>query len=64
MLKNKSSTHKKKRKYLQSEERPDGSKRRSLESHLEDSKAELADPDLDRIGSDIEKGWFDLGLPS
>ncbi|KAM4537583.1 caspase activity and apoptosis inhibitor 1 [Odontesthes bonariensis] len=63
MLKKKSSTHEKKRKHLQSEERQDGSKRRSLESRLEESKDELADSELDRIGSDIEEGGLDLGLP-
>lgn len=29
----------------------------------QDSKDELADPELDRIGSDIEDGGLDLSLP-
>ncbi|XP_041821285.1 caspase activity and apoptosis inhibitor 1 isoform X2 [Chelmon rostratus] len=63
MLKKKSSSAEKKRKHSQSEERHDNSKRRSTESNLEDSKDELADPELDRIGSDIEDGGLDLSLP-
>nr|XP_020467121.1 caspase activity and apoptosis inhibitor 1 isoform X2 [Monopterus albus] len=63
MFKKKSSSAEKKRKYSQSEERHDNSKRRSTESNLEDSKDELADPELDRIGSDIEEGGLDLNLP-
>ncbi|XP_017269817.1 caspase activity and apoptosis inhibitor 1 [Kryptolebias marmoratus] len=63
MLKKKSSGAEKKRKHSKSEERQDGSKRRSSESLLEDSKDELADPELDRIGSDIEEGGLDLGVP-
>lgn len=30
---------------------------------LQDSKDELADLDLDRVGSDIEEGGLDLSLP-
>lgn len=30
--------------------------------HLKDSKDELADPELDKIGSDIEEGGLDLSL--
>lgn len=63
MLKKKTSSTEKKRKHSQSEERQDGSKRRSSESHLEESKDELADPELDRIGSDIEEGGLDLSVP-
>ncbi|KAM9335217.1 caspase activity and apoptosis inhibitor 1 [Symphorus nematophorus] len=63
MLKKKSSSTEKKRKHSQSEERHDNNKRRSTESNLEDSKDELADPELDRIGSDIEDGGLDLSLP-
>lgn len=29
----------------------------------QESKDELADPDLDRVGSDIEEGGLDLNLP-
>lgn len=61
MLKKKPSTAEKKRKHSQSEER--SGKRRSSESHFEDSKDELADPELDKIGSDIEEGGLDLSLP-
>ncbi|KAM7366217.1 hypothetical protein PAMP_015676 [Pampus punctatissimus] len=63
MLKKKTSSNEKKRKHSQCEERHDTSKRRSTESHFEDSKDELADPELDRIGSDIEEGGLDLNLP-
>ncbi|KAM6908933.1 caspase activity and apoptosis inhibitor 1 [Xenentodon cancila] len=63
MLKKKSSSSEKKRKHLHSEERQDGRKRRSLESRVEESKDELADPELDRVGSDIEEGGLDLSLP-
>ncbi|XP_076581613.1 caspase activity and apoptosis inhibitor 1 [Chaetodon auriga] len=63
MLKKKSSSNEKKRKHSQSEERHDSSKRRSTESNLEDSKDELADPELDKIDSDIEDGGLDLSLP-
>uniref|UniRef100_A0A3B3BGH0 Caspase activity and apoptosis inhibitor 1 n=1 Tax=Oryzias melastigma TaxID=30732 RepID=A0A3B3BGH0_ORYME len=63
MLKKKSSNSEKKRKQACSEERHEGIKRRSFESHQEDSKDDLADPDLDRVGSDIEEGGLDLSLP-
>ncbi|XP_037539263.1 caspase activity and apoptosis inhibitor 1 [Nematolebias whitei] len=63
MLKKKSSAAEKKRKHSKSEERQEGRKRRSSEPHLEDSKDELADPELDRIGSDIEEGGLDLSVP-
>ncbi|KAM8899356.1 caspase activity and apoptosis inhibitor 1 [Spinachia spinachia] len=63
MLKKKSSSTDKKRKPTQSEERHDGNKRRSAESSLKESKEEVADAELDRIGSDIEEGGLDLGLP-
>ncbi|CAK6952798.1 caspase activity and apoptosis inhibitor 1 [Scomber scombrus] len=62
MLKKKSNSTEKKRK-SQSDERHDAGKRRSTESNLEDSKDELADAELDRIGSDIEEGGLDLSLP-
>ncbi|XP_028285635.1 caspase activity and apoptosis inhibitor 1 [Parambassis ranga] len=61
MLKRKSSSTEKKRKHSHSEERHDN-KRRSTDSNLEDSKDELADAELDRIGSDIEEGGLDLSL--
>ncbi|XP_031141001.1 caspase activity and apoptosis inhibitor 1 isoform X1 [Sander lucioperca] len=64
MLKKKSSSTEKKRKHSQSEERHENNKRRSAESNLEqDSKDELADAELDRIGSDIEEGGLNLTLP-
>uniref|UniRef100_A0A1A8DIU6 Caspase activity and apoptosis inhibitor 1 n=1 Tax=Nothobranchius kadleci TaxID=1051664 RepID=A0A1A8DIU6_NOTKA len=63
MLKKKLSGTEKKRKHSKSEERQQSNKRRSSESHLEDSKDELADPELDRIGSDIEEGGLDLSIP-
>ncbi|XP_030578581.1 caspase activity and apoptosis inhibitor 1 [Archocentrus centrarchus] len=62
MFKKKSSTGEKKRKHSQSEERHDSGKRRSAGSSLEDYKDELADPELDKIGSDIEEGGLDLSL--
>ncbi|XP_063326091.1 caspase activity and apoptosis inhibitor 1 [Pelmatolapia mariae] len=62
MLKKKSSTSEKKRKHFQSEERHDSGKRRSTGPSFEDSKDELADPELDKIGSDIEEGGLDLSL--
>lgn len=34
-----------------------------LPSLIQDSKDDLADPELDRIGSDIEDGGLDLSLP-
>ncbi|XP_054457646.1 caspase activity and apoptosis inhibitor 1 isoform X2 [Anoplopoma fimbria] len=63
MLKKKSSSTEKKRKHSQSEERHESNKRRSAESNLEKAKEELADAELDRIGSDIEEGGLDLSLP-
>ncbi|XP_029311067.1 caspase activity and apoptosis inhibitor 1 [Cottoperca gobio] len=62
MLKKKSSSTEKKRKHSQPEDRHDN-KRRSAESNCEGSKDELADAELDRIGSDIEEGGLDLSLP-
>uniref|UniRef100_A0A3Q0RVU6 Caspase activity and apoptosis inhibitor 1 n=1 Tax=Amphilophus citrinellus TaxID=61819 RepID=A0A3Q0RVU6_AMPCI len=74
MFKKKSSTGEKKRKHSQSEERHDSGKRRSAGSSLEvrlrsccranlrSSGDELADPELDKIGSDIEEGGLDLSL--
>lgn len=35
----------------------------ALPSLIQDSKDDLADPELDRIGSDIEDGGLDLSLP-
>ncbi|XP_023201668.1 caspase activity and apoptosis inhibitor 1 isoform X2 [Xiphophorus maculatus] len=63
MLKKKPSGSEKKRKHSHSEERQNSNKRRSSESQLEDSKDELADPELDRVGSDIEEGGLDLSVP-
>ncbi|XP_069561181.1 caspase activity and apoptosis inhibitor 1 [Brachyistius frenatus] len=63
MLKRISRSAEKKRKHSQSEERRDNGKRKSTEPRWEDPKDELADPELDRIGSDIEEGGLDLGLP-
>uniref|UniRef100_A0A3Q4H9J5 Caspase activity and apoptosis inhibitor 1 n=1 Tax=Neolamprologus brichardi TaxID=32507 RepID=A0A3Q4H9J5_NEOBR len=65
MLKKKSSTSEKKRKHFQSEERHDSGKRRSTGPGLEvrlSGLDELADPELDKIGSDIEEGGLDLSL--
>nr|XP_057922349.1 caspase activity and apoptosis inhibitor 1 [Doryrhamphus excisus] len=63
MLKKKSSSGEKKRKHAPTDERHRGSKRRSADGNKEDSKDDLADPDLDRVGSDIEEGGLDLGVP-
>ncbi|XP_032440097.1 caspase activity and apoptosis inhibitor 1 isoform X2 [Xiphophorus hellerii] len=63
MLKKKPSGSEKKRKHSHSEERQNSNKRRSSESQIEDSKDELADPELDRVGSDIEEGGLDLSVP-
>ncbi|XP_061664478.1 caspase activity and apoptosis inhibitor 1 [Syngnathoides biaculeatus] len=60
MLKKKSTSGEKKRKHPPSEERHRSSKRRSAESSVVD---EFADPELDRVGSDIEEGGLDLGVP-
>ncbi|KAM9426657.1 caspase activity and apoptosis inhibitor 1 [Pholidichthys leucotaenia] len=63
MLKKKWSSSEKKRKHSQCEEQHDGSKRRSNEAKFEDGKDELADPELDKISSDIEEGGLDLSQP-
>ncbi|XP_054608849.1 caspase activity and apoptosis inhibitor 1 [Dunckerocampus dactyliophorus] len=63
MLKKKSSSGEKKRKHAPSDERHRGSKHKSAESNKEDAKDELADAELDRVGSDIEEGGLDLGVP-
>ncbi|XP_075999783.1 caspase activity and apoptosis inhibitor 1 [Genypterus blacodes] len=64
MLKKKSNGSEKKRKHSQSEERRENNKRRSAESNQErEAKDELADAELDRIGSDIEEGGLDLSMP-
>lgn len=34
-----------------------------MPSPIQDCKDDLADPELDRIGSDIEDGGLDLSLP-
>ncbi|XP_061620331.1 caspase activity and apoptosis inhibitor 1 [Phyllopteryx taeniolatus] len=60
MLKKKSTGGEKKRKHPPFEERRRSSKRRSAESNIVD---EFADPELDRVGSDIEEGGLDLGVP-
>ncbi|XP_061525189.1 caspase activity and apoptosis inhibitor 1 [Phycodurus eques] len=60
MLKKKSTGGEKKRKHPPFEERRRSSKRRSAESNVVD---EFADPELDRVGSDIEEGGLDLGVP-
>lgn len=63
MLKKKSSSAEKKRKHVPAEDKHEIRKRRSTESTVEDSKDDLADPELDRIGSDIEEGGLDLTVP-
>ncbi|CAG02282.1 unnamed protein product, partial [Tetraodon nigroviridis] len=64
MLKKKSSNTEKKRKRSQPNERHDGNKRRSAETQVERAPTDdLSDPELDRIGSDIEDGGLDLSLP-
>ncbi|XP_061768548.1 caspase activity and apoptosis inhibitor 1 [Nerophis ophidion] len=63
MLKKKSNSGEKKRKHTSSVERHRGSKRRSAECNVEDSKEELAESELDRVGSDIEEGGLDLAVP-
>ncbi|XP_063757082.1 caspase activity and apoptosis inhibitor 1 isoform X2 [Eleginops maclovinus] len=60
MLKKKASSAEKRRKPSQTEERSEN-KRRCAEA--EGSKDDLADAELDRIGSDIEEGGLDLTLP-
>ncbi|CAN9509546.1 unnamed protein product [Ophioblennius macclurei] len=63
MLKRKSSNSDKKRKHSTCEERRESGKRRSNECSNEEPKDELADPELDRIGSDTEEGGLDLSQP-
>ncbi|KAJ3585199.1 hypothetical protein NHX12_013920, partial [Muraenolepis orangiensis] len=58
MLKGKSSSKEKKRKHAPTEEQ-NVNRRRTEDS----SKEELADAELDRIGSDMEEGGLDLSLP-
>ncbi|KAJ0055810.1 hypothetical protein NL108_012855 [Boleophthalmus pectinirostris] len=61
MLKKKTSSAEKKRKHAPAEDRFDSRKRRSTDSTAElESKDDLADAELDRIGSDIEEGGLDL----
>lgn len=52
----------KKRKHVSAEDKHEIRKRRSTDSITEDSKDDLADPELDRIGSDIEEGGLDLAI--
>ncbi|KAF0029409.1 hypothetical protein F2P81_018514 [Scophthalmus maximus] len=64
MLKKKPGSSEKKRKHSQVEERHERNTRRGTAPNAEvNSKDELADPELDRIGSDIEEGGLDLSLP-
>ncbi|KAM4611422.1 caspase activity and apoptosis inhibitor 1 [Polymixia lowei] len=63
MLKKKSIGKEKKRKHSHPDEQLVNRRRRCTESSVEDSKDELADPELDRIGSDIEEGGLDLSVP-
>ncbi|KAK7909891.1 hypothetical protein WMY93_014575 [Mugilogobius chulae] len=60
MLKKKTNSAEKKRKHSSTEDRHESRKRRSVESNVEESKDDLADAELDRIGSDIEEGGLDL----
>ncbi|XP_072315350.1 caspase activity and apoptosis inhibitor 1 isoform X3 [Eucyclogobius newberryi] len=63
MLKKKTSSGDKKRRHAPAEDRHESRKRRSAESTAEkESKDELADAELDRIGSDIEEGGLDLAV--
>lgn len=62
MLKKKSSSAEKKRKHVPAEDKHESRKRRSTESTAEECKDDLADPELDRIGSDIEEGGLDLTI--
>ncbi|KAI4808292.1 hypothetical protein KUCAC02_000356 [Chaenocephalus aceratus] len=62
MLKKKASSAEKRRKHSQTEERADNNKRRCADANSEGSKDDMADAELDRIGSDIEEGGLDLGL--
>ncbi|XP_056156692.1 caspase activity and apoptosis inhibitor 1 isoform X2 [Lampris incognitus] len=63
MLKKKSASREKKRSHSQPEEQHDKRRRRHTESSVEDTKDDLADAELDRIGSDIEEGGLDLTVP-
>ncbi|CAL8241905.1 unnamed protein product [Merluccius merluccius] len=63
MLKSKAGSKEKKRKHAATEEQHGVRRRVCTESSLEDSKDELADAELDRIGSDMEEGGLDLSLP-
>uniref|UniRef100_A0A3B3Z617 Uncharacterized protein n=1 Tax=Periophthalmus magnuspinnatus TaxID=409849 RepID=A0A3B3Z617_9GOBI len=61
MLKKKTSSAEKKRKHAPCEDRLEPRKRRSTDYTVElESKDDLADAELDRIGSDIEEGGLDL----
>ncbi|XP_034092149.1 caspase activity and apoptosis inhibitor 1 [Gymnodraco acuticeps] len=62
MLKKKASSAEKRRKQSQTEERADNNKRRCADANSEGSKDDMADAELDRIGSDIEEGGLDLSL--
>lgn len=63
MLKKKSSSRDNKRKHPQSEQQHVDRRRRGTESSVEDLKDELADSELDKVGSDIEEGGLDLSVP-
>lgn len=63
MLKKKCTSREKKRKHAQPEEQHVDRRRRCTESSVEDSKDDLADAELDKIGSDIEEGGLDLSVP-
>lgn len=63
MLKKKSTSRDNKRKHPQSEQQHVDRRRRGTESSVEDVKDELADPELDKVGSDIEEGGLDLSVP-
>ncbi|KAF3837017.1 hypothetical protein F7725_004481 [Dissostichus mawsoni] len=64
MLKKKASSAEKRRKQSQTEERADNNKRRCADANSEGSKDDLADAELDRIGSDIEEGGWTSAWPS
>ncbi|CAL8327344.1 unnamed protein product [Lota lota] len=63
MLKSKSASKEKKRKHAPTEEQNVNRRRVCTESSVEDSKDDMADAELDRIGSDMEEGGLDLSLP-
>ncbi|CAL8385348.1 unnamed protein product [Arctogadus glacialis] len=63
MLKSKSASKEKKRKHAPTEEQNTNRRRVCTESSVEDSRDEMADAELDRIGSDMEEGGLDLSLP-